>query len=866
MKDWDDTQDPDVWLDQLAEWRESQRLAREQQQADRAALDAAQARVAALGQWRDRLTTAAQATQTRAAHLAALASEIIATDAAISMLHGEIQDHLEARDVATARLLAGPSTAVPITMLPLRLETSWTGQVLSVRVYPDAIGVDTHDRRLTDTEIAAGKAYWTMRGSDASAADQAWDNLVRRVGAQRAAWVAQATDPDSTAPATGRDSVWDTEVHARLLPARFAVVAYHAGEPVNLAAPDQPARYVTWGAAITDPLPMALLADPADGTWLTNLDRAVEAGTAMRIEVPAGAPAIEELVVIGVRTDAAEPADLAGLLDAHAYTGGVEVLPDAIPTNNTESTRAAHSPRRDANVAADLLTDPADLADGTAGAQLADILGLPRRRLGAFTGASAGRGAPAGAMRLLVGLATRNPMEDLIGSDWTAVWDLLPPGGPAPALRVGRQPYAVLPATAPARWQPAAGEHTALLAGLLQWWGRATGPAVDLNPAAPRMALPSPRRITRADTSELQALLLETAESIAWVDSDSAYRGLDSLVGPAESSQAPAAYLQVLAGTPVAELPAVAATLPPTLLATITLTAKRLAPDATVGAVDAALTTLAATAATATGREDLARLLSQHLDAVCRRLDAWLGAASTERLLTQRRALAADPPPAPAVGAFGYLTDVRPRTEQRSHGHIHAPSLAHAATAAVLRSGYLGQRRAAAPGQAPPLATDLSSRRVRMARSVLSAVRGGQPLGAVLGYQFERDLADANLQRYLAAFRKLTRFRTGTQLEALEETRRDKQVALNLARGELDGLRAIAARAVAPLEAATLALDKAQAALQDARAAAAPYGTLQDELTGLDARIPQLQAELDAVDAARPNPRVEDRTIQVPDL
>jgi hypothetical protein len=433
---------------------------------------------------------------------------------------------------------------------------------------------------------------------------------------------------------------------------------------------------------------------------------------------------------------------------------------------------------------------------------------------------------------------------------------------------VGRQPYGVLPATAPARWQPAAGEHTALLAGLLQWWGRATGPAVDHNPAAPRVALPSPRRITRADTSELQALLLETAESIGWVDDDLTFRGLDGLVGPGEGSQAPAAYLRVLAGTAVADLPAVAASLPPTLLATIALTAKRLAADATVGAVDTALTALAATAATAatpSGREDLARLLSQHLDAVCRRLDAWLGAASTERLLAQRRALTADPPPAPAVGAFGYLTDVRPRTEQRSHGHIHAPSLAHAATAAVLRSGYLGQQRAIAPGQAPPLAIDLSSRRVRMARSILSAVRGGQPLGAVLGYQFERDLADANLQGYLAAFRKLTRFRTGTQLEALEDARRDKQVALNLAREELDRLRAVAEQAAGPLEAATVALDKAQAALQDARAAAAPYVALQDELTGLNTRIPQLQAELDAVEADRRNPPVEHRTIRVPD-
>ena len=67
-------------------------------------------------------------------------------------------------------------------------------------------------------------------------------------------------------------------------------------------------------------------------------------------------------------------------------------------------------------------------------------------------------------------------------------------------------------------------------------------------------------------------------------------------------------------------------------------------------------------------------------------------------------------------------------------GLIHAPSLNHATTAAVLRNGYLAN-----DGR---LAVNLSSRRVRLALGILEGMRNGQSLGALLGYQFERHVHD----------------------------------------------------------------------------------------------------------------------------
>jgi hypothetical protein len=86
-------------------------------------------------------------------------------------------------------------------------------------------------------------------------------------------------------------------------------------------------------------------------------------------------------------------------------------------------------------------------------------------------------------------------------------------------------------------------------------------------------------------------------------------------------------------------------------------------------------------------------------------------------------------------------------------GFIHAPSLTHAATAALLRNAHLGAGNTAQPGG--PFAIDLSSRRARLAGQLLDGVRQGQPLGALLGYRFERGLHELGLDRFVLALRNL---------------------------------------------------------------------------------------------------------------
>ena len=909
VRDWDDTGDAEQWVEELDDWKAAQRDARNRQDSDRKRLEGAVVRLGVFRGWLNTLTDAVNAVAAARVGLAAVDADLASADTALAALSGDIADHDEAREIATARVLGGPSTATPIVLVPLRLETHWDAGTLVVRIYPDVVNVDSHDTRLTDRERAAGDAYWDMRaGGGDGDAQQAWENLVRQTGAPRAAWVARAADPATAgagAPAPRRDSPWQVAVNARLLPSRFAVIAHSAGMPINLAAAGEPPRYVTWSKPVADPLEIEVMHEPRHATWMTDPAVAEDAGMAVRIAVPDGAPAIDELVVVGVRDSQTPAAELADLLVAHAFADGLEILPDRTPTNNSDEVRASHSPQHDADVARGLL-DAADAPDPTsasAGAQLADALGFDPGSLAGVAGADGDRRSAEDAMSLIVGLAADGPLRAGAGPAAAPAWPLLRPAGPVPALRIGRQPYGILPATAPARWQAKDGELTAPLAATLQNWGHARGLPVDVDPADPPTPAPEAYRITRSSESALHDVLLQAPSSLTFTDDNTTYTGLDGLIGPSAGNQAAGTYLGALAGAADSELDAVAATLPPTLLARVGLAARRRAADTDHRELASALGRLGARAVPDGGRAELARLLAESLDALSHRRDPWLTAACSERLANQRQTPAGQT----ALGAYGYLTDVTPRSEPRSHGHVHAPSLSHAATAAVLRSGFLGQRKAAwatnvkqaawlashaftprerslalialrdaqaglaelrplpdEQERALPLAIELSSQRVREARWVLAAVRRGEPLAAVLGYQFERDLADAGLQQYTAAFRKLTRFAAGTRLEALESARRTARDALADKQTQLTQLQADAAATQPAVDAALGRLNAARAALQQGRVAAAPYLQMQAERADLAARIPDLQAALDDVDNQRPSAGVVSRRINVP--
>jgi len=165
--------------------------------------------------------------------------------------------------------------------------------------------------------------------------------------------------------------------------------------------------------------------------------------------------------------------------------------------------------------------------------------------------------------------------------------------------------------------------------------------------------------------------------------------------------------------------------------------------------------------------ETLQYLLQGTIDLASYRLDAWVTSLATRRLANMRAANSQGI----YVGSYGWVENLRPETPARSEvaapagevgpifahvgdtGFIHAPSMTHAATAALLRNAQLGA--AGVPVANGPFAIDLSSRRVREASLLLDGMRQGQPLGALLGYRLERRLHGLELDRFIAPLREL---------------------------------------------------------------------------------------------------------------
>lgn len=712
----------------------------------------------------------------------------------------------------------GAAPAIPAVLLPVRLETRFQlngrgGSDLLVRIYPDDVSVDSHRPELTHDEASWGEHFWANQSGADNRPRDAWAGLVGRFGAARAAWIARETRGASPEPRAG---TWTRAARAALLPERWLVLAYRGGDRVAWAVTDRPVRL----DLAVGPTPGSSreegFATDASMRWLVDLEEAFAAGMAVRL-ADAG-PGVDRVVVLGLRPEPANE-QLGGLLAAHHFTDGLGLLDDGTATNVMKEAAtglASSDPSAEASWRLEQGAAQSVAGDGTAGDRLARALGVPTAVFASAACASTDGQRASAAMNtalwpttwghlltVRLGLAdsTVAPVRDhFIG--WVRA------RGPLPVLRVGSQPYGVLPITALARWMPAPGEEplgpladllcrlgstwvaagrVALAAdfssqGLLsrtprsasfsargdffvddaQWFSHAVsfmglthaeidaallaeGGLAAAAGASVRRTLPWQARIVRRpDTAEPGWPL---ADGLPLVDPDGDYAG----------RSAPA-YIGWLASASAADIAADQAPRSrDTLLYLLFRQSCRL------GDIRGALTTLADVPA-----DELARLAADTLDLATARYDAWVTSFASRRLDALQ---AGEPDARPVlVGGYGWVEGPWPvresetvpaqrlpagtepglLTDRRTSGYVHAPSLPQAVTAAVLRSGYLGRA-----SEASPFAVDLSSRRVRLANDLADGIRDGQPLSMLLGYRLARTLRELRRDDLLVAFQAL---------------------------------------------------------------------------------------------------------------
>ena len=412
--------------------------------------------------------------------------------------------------------LVGVDQAVPIALFPVRLETRFAGPdeapVLRVRIFPDDLHIDDHEPDLSQEEVTCGQEYWTAVRAGV-AEGEAWSALSARLGPYRALWVREQLQPvnDAGAPTfpevTLRAGGTSRPPVARALPDLF-MVRVRAGGWSSTVPGKAVADTLQVGldlAGLTPP-PAQPGGDPTvlgddvvvlgeEARWLSDFAAAVEAGMAVEVPLPARTTEVTDVVVAGVCLSLT-PDDAGSLVhdlvDRHRVTHGAGFVAPGTPTNNLADSTSGWLSRPDPS-RLDPATRPTAGEDSNA-AVLAHALGLDPAVLSGLVGAADRDSAESEVMARALFEATWGPYLRsqaqpgfplrLLPQVHGHVTGWVRGGGPLPTVRLGRQPYGVLPVQPRRPWKPDGDDaFTSWLGGYLprvrQLWlsGRSATPA-----------------------------------------------------------------------------------------------------------------------------------------------------------------------------------------------------------------------------------------------------------------------------------------------------------------------------------------------------------------------------------------------------
>ena len=720
----------------------------------------------------------------------------------------------------------GLTTNVPLLLLPVRLETRFRNNQLLIRVYPDAVHVDSFESRLTEVEIHWGKHFWeqTQQAKNETTEEKrkdhernAWTQLVQVFGPQRAAWIAKQVSMNTADPLV--DPKTAHTPCTELLPDYWVASGLFSYEENGVLKSDslfKRGKDITYEGGSDRIFVMPRLDkgltpdqfkdDPYVG-WLVNFAKAEHIGMGLTIDLPGSKWKIDQLFVYGVKASLTPETGrerVEKLIDAHHYTQGLGFVSQGTPTNNTINVSSGyHSGHSDAVDSFEIeRLQTASNKPMTNYSVMAEALGIDPTCLVNVNDANAREQQHAQDMNKLLWESTWGyflkemlALKNSPPTDIDAMRDhfekYVRARGPLPTLRIGSQPYGLLPVLAlgEAKNDPVKSGPVACLRALREIW------RASLN-HVPKLVRPTHRGQQKDNSLTLLQVLAMTPTGIDYVGRNCTrivpVSSPTSPEGQASTGRTPWPFdlqdaLKAILGTTATPHQRMVFTSPSGLF----LVRSPSNGDGGAGENDYIfLFDLLRDKHIALG--DLGDLppptrellMRETLDLCSHRLDAWITSLAKKQLDEIRTKT----PKGLCIGGYGWIENLEPDDGENNKdpdGYIHAPSLAHATTAAILRSGYLVRRSSDTLSDSNALAINLSSDRIRLASHLVDGVRGGQSLGTLLGYRFERALHERSLDGFIPAFRKVAPGST----ELITSADPNQQTQAKLQHLVLDGLK-----------------------------------------------------------------------------
>jgi len=415
---------------------------------------------------------------------------------------------VEAQERGAWRALLGGSSSGRAAYMIGQFQPANPGDKPTKTAPQDVVLVIVPQIDVTPAEQAAAFTYWTdfwKADGDTAKQQTALSALKTAVGNARASQLISGFVPDPNGwdppkPSkrsdvavtcavlklpprpTSKQSSWTQAPKIALQPDRFVALLYAGGALVS--------------TMIGNPIPDGLATGPDpslpqdeqitvanddlqlndDLAWLADFNRAVAVGMGFRIPLtPAQAQqGFDRIVVVGIRlsSDEKESKSLLESLIANqsASKGGYSLVPQGSPTNNTSSDGSAYTwvddpdssydrvfKGKDAYVESD---DPLKRRDGQ---WLAEALGIDDSLVKQISNAAGVDQIEARAMNMAMWNGTLGYMFEEMLTPLFSRADIaatrlfftryVSGRGPLPAVRVGRQPYGVLPVTSFASYQ-----------------------------------------------------------------------------------------------------------------------------------------------------------------------------------------------------------------------------------------------------------------------------------------------------------------------------------------------------------------------------------------------------------------------------